>query len=272
MAVAMTWQAERRGAWEVPAGSPEEDVGPPARFRTLSSTRSMTSDPRATPSLLLTAAPGGRVSGLARSIPPADRKAGRLVGHAAPRLLGPARSHAALARARLFPHREGAAGLTCWPGLPGSRRGITTHTNRNSSNLSGSKQERFIPPQLPRPAVQTQGARRAGASRSPERERGPRLPPNGRQLTAPGAPWPAAASPSPPPPRSPLPLPRPECPKCTLPEEWRGTAGEGLCAESGSCVRSRPPHFATEHVRGSLSRSYFSSQARMATGPALLSR
>lgn len=194
--MATTRQAQRRrGAWEVPAGSPEEDVGPPARFRTLSSTRSMTSDPRATPSLLLTAAPGGRVSGLARSIPPADRKAGRLVGHAAPRLLGPARSHAALARARLFPHREGAAGLTCWPGLPGSRRGITTHTNRNSSNLSGSKQERFIPPQLPRPAVQTQGARRAGASRSPERERGPRLPPNGRQLMAPGAPWPAAASP-----------------------------------------------------------------------------
>lgn len=142
-------QAERRGAWEVPAGSPEEDVGPPARFRTLSSTRSMTSDPRATPSLLLTAAPGGRVSGLARSLPPADRKAGRLVGHPAPRLLGPARSHAALARARLFPHREGAAGLTCWPGLPGSRRGITTHTNRNSSNLSGSKQERFIPPAAP---------------------------------------------------------------------------------------------------------------------------
>lgn len=98
MAVATTWQAERRGAWEVPAGSPEEDVGPPARFRTLSSTRSMTSDPRATPSLLLTAALGGRVSGLARSIPPADRKAGQLVGHTAPRLLGPARSHAALAR------------------------------------------------------------------------------------------------------------------------------------------------------------------------------
>lgn len=235
--MATTRQAQRRGAWEVPAGSPEEDVGPPARFQTLSSTKSMTSDPRATPSLLLTAAPGGRVSGLARSLPPADRKAGRLVGHAAPRLLGPARSHAALApaRARLFPHREGAAGLNCWPGLPGSRRGITTHTNRNSSNLSGSKQERFIPPQLPRPAVQTQGARRAGASRSPERERGPQLPPNGRQLTAPGAPWPAAASPvsasttqppSPPPPRN--------APNARFPKN-------GAAQRVRACVQNRAP-------------------------------
>lgn len=138
---------------------PRRTWGPPASFRILSSTRSVTSDPRVKASgvavcgTLLPADEPLWVQGRADLPAPSHLQIGKRVSWpATPPCMGPWPWPWPLPS----PTGGEAAGLNCPPGLSGPRKGMTTHTNRNYDHLGGFERERFIPSKFPKPKSRCQ--------------------------------------------------------------------------------------------------------------------